>query len=262
MTPELIAHPVADLLPMMTATEQAALEADIRINGQREDIVLLNGRILDGRNRYLILKRLGLPIRTVPADPKAAKDPVAYVYSKALHRDMTDSQKACAAVVFADMVANMPDTEYTSMRRMVVEQREQRSHIDRHVTRDIAGHLFGVSGRYVAYARKLRSEAPDLFEQCRAGRPVSSARSELRRRTNPAPDPTIQAKALAAIESAVKSIVVRLRAITPRNDEMEDVTDGHILALQELVDDARIFAADVTDSTGNRGMGVSPMIPP
>lgn len=46
------AHDVANLFPMMRDDEYAALVADIHQHGQREPIWLLDGAILDGRNRW------------------------------------------------------------------------------------------------------------------------------------------------------------------------------------------------------------------
>ena len=45
-------HPLASLFPMIEGAEFDDLVADIKANGQREDIVLLDGKVLDGRNRY------------------------------------------------------------------------------------------------------------------------------------------------------------------------------------------------------------------
>ena len=45
-------HPLANLFPLIEGTAFDELASDIRSNGQREDIVTLDGMILDGRNRY------------------------------------------------------------------------------------------------------------------------------------------------------------------------------------------------------------------
>ena len=44
-------HPLADLLPLVVGDEFEALVADIRVHGLRVPITLLDGKVLDGRNR-------------------------------------------------------------------------------------------------------------------------------------------------------------------------------------------------------------------
>src|SRR5579872_2541668 len=46
-------HPLAEIFPLMRAEEFAELLEDVRQHGVREKITLLDGEILDGRNRYL-----------------------------------------------------------------------------------------------------------------------------------------------------------------------------------------------------------------
>jgi ParB-like nuclease domain len=53
-----IAHELANLLPMTSASEFANLKADIAANGLLQPIWLFEGRILDGRNRYRACKEL------------------------------------------------------------------------------------------------------------------------------------------------------------------------------------------------------------
>jgi hypothetical protein len=68
-------HPLADLFPLMQGEEFDSLMADIKENGLREKIDLYQGKIVDGRNRYQALQRLGI-------DPGA--DPSKY-FRKAIY---------------------------------------------------------------------------------------------------------------------------------------------------------------------------------
>ena len=45
-------HHLANAYPMMPDDQYKGLKADIETNGLQEPIVLLDGLILDGRNRY------------------------------------------------------------------------------------------------------------------------------------------------------------------------------------------------------------------
>src|SRR5262249_34703483 len=63
---------------------------------QRETIKLLDGKILDGRNRYRVCLELGIEPRTEDLPP--ATDPLDYVLDVNLHRrHLTDVQRAFVA---------------------------------------------------------------------------------------------------------------------------------------------------------------------
>jgi DNA-binding Lrp family transcriptional regulator len=110
---ELQFHPLADLFPLMEGEDFDALVTDIAANGLREKIDLYQGKIVEGRNRYLALQRLGIDPSAEPSkyfrkaiyahtvggeiDPHEQNndDRVrAYVISKNIHRrHLTAEQK-------------------------------------------------------------------------------------------------------------------------------------------------------------------------
>ncbi len=52
-------HPFANMFPYIQGEELAEFVEDIRTNGLQEQIILFDGQILDGRNRYNALKEIG-----------------------------------------------------------------------------------------------------------------------------------------------------------------------------------------------------------
>ena len=54
-------HPALKDVPLMSLEERAALADDMQRYGQKYEILVLNGNlIIDGRNRYLACKQVGL----------------------------------------------------------------------------------------------------------------------------------------------------------------------------------------------------------
>lgn len=90
------AHPAADIFPMITGEAYERFKADIREHGQREAIVVHDGQILDGRNRWRACTELGLTPRTKPW--VGGGSVVAWVLSVNLHRrHLDESQRAMVA---------------------------------------------------------------------------------------------------------------------------------------------------------------------
>lgn len=87
------AHPVADAFPMIEGAEFDALVADIKEHGQREAIVVHDGQILDGRNRYRACRQVGIVPRFVQWDQHGTVD--AFVVSLNLRRrHLNERQRA------------------------------------------------------------------------------------------------------------------------------------------------------------------------
>jgi ParB-like chromosome segregation protein Spo0J len=111
-------HPIANVFPMMEGAEFKRFKEDIRTRKQQEHIIIYQGKILDGRNRYKACKELGLtPTTKLLPD---GVDPVAFVLSANLHRrHLNESQRAMVAAKLASLPvgANQHTKEGLSIER-------------------------------------------------------------------------------------------------------------------------------------------------
>jgi len=95
-------HWVADLYPL-NMDDVAALADDIKANGQIAPIkALKDGRIIDGRNRWLACERIGVEPLVDVINPDGAEVSDEMLFSLAtscnsMRRDMTTSLRACLA---------------------------------------------------------------------------------------------------------------------------------------------------------------------
>ena len=88
-------HELCLLFPEADEMTIEEMSYDIQKNGLTDPVVLYEGKILDGRNRYLACRKAGLQPRTVEY---TGKDPLSFVISKNLHRrHLTNAQKAMMA---------------------------------------------------------------------------------------------------------------------------------------------------------------------
>jgi ParB-like chromosome segregation protein Spo0J len=104
-------HPLADLIPEMTATEFAELRNSIRDEGLRVPIVLTSdGRILDGRHRARACAELDIAPRTATFMGNEAEC-LDYVLDLNLkRRHLNESQRAMVAAKVANMAEGRPKT--------------------------------------------------------------------------------------------------------------------------------------------------------
>ena len=93
--PNLAFHPLANIFPLLDDQAHDKLVADVREHSVREPIWLLDGQILDGRNRWRAAKAANVECR---AREYMGADPASFVVSLNLHRRHLDtSQRALVA---------------------------------------------------------------------------------------------------------------------------------------------------------------------
>jgi hypothetical protein len=144
-------HPHSEIFPMMEddTVEFAALVDDIKEHGQREKIVLFEGKILEGRNRYRACQKLGTEIDIKEYD---GNDPVGFVLSANLHRrHLNESQRAMVAAKLANLeLGANQHSEGTSI--------------------DVASRLLNVGRASVDRARRVLNMAdPSIIDQVDKG---------------------------------------------------------------------------------------------
>ena len=98
----LVAHPATLSMPSMTDGERADLTADIKANGQRDPIKVVDGKIVDGRERYLVCKTLGITPKVEFIDSLEGTTVGELVMSLNYHRrHLSDGQRAIIAARMA-----------------------------------------------------------------------------------------------------------------------------------------------------------------
>ena len=94
-------HPIANLFPLIEGDDFQRLCEDVKANGLRQNIILFEGKILDGRNRYRACKTTGEQPRFIEY---LGSDPFGYVAAlNLLRRHLSPSQRAIIAAEMANM---------------------------------------------------------------------------------------------------------------------------------------------------------------
>jgi len=96
------AHPAAEIFPMLSSLDMANLVGSIQREGQKHPIIVHEGKILDGRNRFRACKLAGIKPWIEQWDGKGS--PVEYVLACNLHRrHLDDNQRAMVAARVANL---------------------------------------------------------------------------------------------------------------------------------------------------------------
>lgn len=159
----MIAHPIANVFPEMSAAEFAALKEDIAEHGVREPVWTWRGQVLDGRHRARACRELGIecPEREYDGDESEL---VAFVVSLNLkRRHLDESQRAMVAAAIAKLEKGA----------------NQHAQICAPSQSD-AAEMLNVSRRSVQAAKKVIDDgAPELREAVEHGEVSVSAAAEV-----------------------------------------------------------------------------------
>jgi hypothetical protein len=168
-------HEAANIFPLMPDDEMQKLADDIKTNGQKNTVILLNDKVLDGRNRLLACKLAGVRPNIESRNPDKLGSPVAWVLSQNLHRrQLTTTQRAFVAVEaekqFAieakqRQLAAQNNAAGRAVKAILPEQVPEKRQ-----ARDQAAKALAVSPRYVTDAKAIAAKAPEVAAQAVAGK--------------------------------------------------------------------------------------------
>ncbi len=227
-------HPLANLFPLIEGEEFDALVAGMRADGFRsgEEIILYEGKILDGRNRYRAAVAAGIieegdtssfifaefgtkGVDGIFTDAEVAAGPLAFVLSKNLHRrHLNESQRATVAA----RLASMRQGERTDLRGADLKPANLPEVA---VSQADAAKALVVSERSVRHAKVvLEHGAPELVAAVDQGKMAVSLAAQAAKL--PAP---MQAKVIEEVQAgranAVRTVVKR----ELRNDKEKRLAD-------------------------------------
>jgi hypothetical protein len=184
-------HPLANLFPLIEGNAFDDLVADIKANGLIESILIHEGKILDGRNRYRAAVAAGRFDPATPLNVLASKwptsvhfedfadlqddgaDALTWVLSKNLHRrHLSESQRTMIAAEIATMPQGRP-SEWDKDRDDKPANRPDLSQAG-------AAELLNVSERNVRRGRSVLDHGtPELVEAVKSDRLAVSAAAEV-----------------------------------------------------------------------------------
>lgn len=101
-----IVHPVADLFPLMDDEQLNELAESIKRHDQKEPVVFYGDKLIDGRNRWLACRMLGIKPRVCEMTVSEDFDLLSFVLTQNLHRrHLTEAQRAMVGARMKKMFA-------------------------------------------------------------------------------------------------------------------------------------------------------------
>ena len=225
MTKLLEPHPFAEVFPTLDGEAFNALEKDIEARGQQEPIVVYEGKILDGRNRYRACQILG---RGPEVREYTGDDAMGFVLSANLHRrHLNEGQRAMVGANLASLVvgANQHTKEVG-------------------LSTKAAADLLKVSTASIERAKViLRSGDPELIKDVTAGETSVAAGVEAAKKGKGKPkkqSQTIEDKPICETEE--EKLAKEKLKLSDTNDKLVEKLMGNLIEWKKVDADNAIAA--------------------
>lgn len=197
-------HEYANIFPMMSDVEIARLAEDIKERGLLDPIITLDGKILDGRNRF---KACQVGDTEPRFNEYSGDDPLAFVISHNLHRrHLDESQRGMVAAKLANMKEGRPETSPNGLVKVTQKQ---------------AAEMLNVGVNTLKRAKKAIDDGiPELADMVASGEIKASTASDVAKLPEEEQRKAVSG-GVAGVKAAAKSAPKKQSAKKlPTNDEI------------------------------------------
>lgn len=167
---KLEAHSFADFFPESDQIEREQLQESILLEGQIEPILLFEGKIVDGRTRYKILKENLKSKEIMACDWLGDEDGLHdYLINKSQQRQLTKSQRAFVALAFLKKEEELAKTRQ-GKRTGIKKGADGKVSVPKVMrAKDTLAARFGTNREYIDKAQYIRANANELvpFIRCK-----------------------------------------------------------------------------------------------
>lgn len=180
-------HEIADIFPLMSDEEYQGLKSSIEVNGLMVPIVLLENKVLDGRNRYKACQELGIDTKHENFEG-TYQEAIEFVWIHNIHRrNLTSSQKAICIIEKDELVKRFRDEakerqkEHGNTAPGRKNTSGNNSTSDSGKTRDKLASIANTNSRYISDAQKIIKENPEKAQAIKEGKKtIPQAKREIR----------------------------------------------------------------------------------
>lgn len=226
-------HEIANIFPLMDDDAFAALVKDIDDNGLTDPVIMLDGKILDGRNRWLACQQLGIAHREVKFDQLklGTEDPHAFVWSRNVQRRHLN----------AGQIAMAAEKLETLKRGQRPDQTEISGEVSPPATRKRIAKQTGASPASIAKARNVRSKGtPELADAVEKGKITLNAADRIAHLPEEEQTEVLQAEK-PADEAARREQGRQKRPLARKTPSASVTMKGHMTGHQSGVRDVQLI---------------------